>query len=173
MVSSPGCDTCVLEHLTIIAVPSDGTKAVKSDSCDFVFVQPQNLFINGLDYILNVVCFPSTCEGIKQMDVYQYNPISQVRTLLQSVVGNQGNTWYELSLNVSSPLQHYQLIIAGVVGFNFTSDIAIDDVLVRSGLCGGRNFSYKLFSSITLIIIQIYMIWFYPYTCTPICSTVY
>ncbi|XP_022097777.1 MAM and LDL-receptor class A domain-containing protein 2-like [Acanthaster planci] len=75
-------------------------------------------------------------QGVKQLDVYQQDPDTQNKILLQSVIGNQGDAWYELAINVTSPLQPYQMVIVGVVGFNYTSDIAVDDISVQPGFCG-------------------------------------
>ncbi|KAJ7394105.1 Serine protease 56 [Desmophyllum pertusum] len=54
--------------------------------------------------------------------------------VLKSMAGNQGNSWKKVDMTISGD---YDLKIEGVRGSSYTGDIAIDDLSVADGPCGG------------------------------------
>ena len=40
-----------------------------------------------------------------------------------------------LAASIQLPVGKYQLVFDGTIGYSFTSDIAIDDISVRPGIC--------------------------------------
>nr|XP_054757011.1 MAM and LDL-receptor class A domain-containing protein 1-like [Lytechinus pictus] len=56
-------------------------------------------------------------------------------TLVMSLSGNQGNQWYSTAFEVTS--NGYEIVFEGVVGQGEEGDIAIDDVKMIEGSCGG------------------------------------
>ncbi|KAK7473655.1 hypothetical protein BaRGS_00035133, partial [Batillaria attramentaria] len=52
-----------------------------------------------------------------------------------NVSGDQGNRWIQSEVTVSS-LSSWEAVFEGVVGTNYVSDIAIDDVSISPGSCG-------------------------------------
>ncbi|KPJ19588.1 MAM domain-containing glycosylphosphatidylinositol anchor protein 1 [Papilio machaon] len=47
--------------------------------------------------------------------------------------GNQGNTWYDAVLPLVDFSDNFQIVIEGIRGSSFTSDIAVDDVAILQG----------------------------------------
>ncbi|KAJ7394106.1 Chymotrypsin-like elastase member 3B [Desmophyllum pertusum] len=60
--------------------------------------------------------------------------VSNKRKVLWSMTGKQGNSWKKAEVSISGA---YDLKIEGVRGTSFTGDIAIDDLSVADGSCGG------------------------------------
>ncbi|XP_022096405.1 MAM and LDL-receptor class A domain-containing protein 1-like [Acanthaster planci] len=75
-------------------------------------------------------------QGVDKMQVAQMDPTTKTKTVKQTVNGNQGDAWHELQVDLSSPTASYQIVIIAVVGKNYTSDIAVDDLHWTTGKCG-------------------------------------
>ena len=55
------------------------------------------------------------------------------------ILGNQGDAWNLGQVNITRyTLSEYQIRLVSIVGYNHTSDVAIDDTQVTSGACGGK-----------------------------------
>jgi hypothetical protein len=68
------------------------------------------------------------------MNIYTVDPLSQKMALQYKVKGSQGDMWNGGQIDIMSAIE-YQIYIEGVVGANYTSDIAIDDTEMLSGTC--------------------------------------
>ena len=73
------------------------------------------------------------------MTVSQKDPKTGIKTVKKAVNGNQGDAWHRLQVDLASPTSNYQIVITAVVGNNYTSDIALDDLHWTNGVCGGRT----------------------------------
>ncbi|XP_071486324.1 MAM and LDL-receptor class A domain-containing protein 1-like [Diadema antillarum] len=72
-------------------------------------------------------------QGTGTLNVHTQRPNSQPQ-LEWTKSGNQGNVWQQGLLNVAATSQFW-IIIEGVVGYNYTSDTAVDDLMLHSGPC--------------------------------------
>ncbi|XP_022097819.1 MAM and LDL-receptor class A domain-containing protein 1-like [Acanthaster planci] len=63
-----------------------------------------------------------------------YTSTGSGRVPFWSLSGSQANAWKVARITVSSPVQ-YNIVIEGVVGSNYQSDVAIDDILYTLGAC--------------------------------------
>ena len=98
-------------------------------------ISPETNLIFVLFFIFNRVkllraCFP---------DVLQ-NSCTHSRRVIFSKNGNQTNMWHEgkLDINGSQVPKDYYILIEAEVGSSYHSDIAIDDLLIKSGTCTGN-----------------------------------
>ena len=71
------------------------------------------------------------------MNVYQKDPFSDTKTNLFSQSGDRGDIWHPAFIDILT-VQEYQLQIEVVDGYNYTSDIAIDDTMLSAGPCSGE-----------------------------------
>lgn len=55
--------------------------------------------------------------------------------ILNSINGSQGEAWFHLLLNVSNSYE-FNLIVEGVIGDDFTSDLALDELTYSKTSCG-------------------------------------
>lgn len=64
---------------------------------------------------------------------------TSTREIVWSVSGDQGQTWQEANLTIfaADRLHNYRMRIEGIIGSGYLSDIAIDDVTISAGICGG------------------------------------
>nr|XP_054757008.1 MAM and LDL-receptor class A domain-containing protein 2-like [Lytechinus pictus] len=58
--------------------------------------------------------------------------------LMWSQTGNQGNVWKHTMMTVSSSDQFW-IIVEGIIGYNYTSDTAIDDIMLYDSPCGSTQ----------------------------------
>ena len=59
---------------------------------------------------------------------------------LITLTGDQGNVWHKASVNLPYvPGEEFRVLIEGVVGEGFKSDIAIDNVVYTPGPCTGTG----------------------------------
>lgn len=63
-------------------------------------------------------------------------------TIVASLTGDQGNQWYSTAFEITS--NGYEIVFEGVVGPGEEGDIAIDNVKMIEGNCGGLC-KYSLF----------------------------
>ena len=82
------------------------------------------------------------------MTVSQMDPKTQAKTVKKTVSGNQGDAWHELLVDFASPTANYQVVITAVVGNNYTSDIAVDDLHWTTGACGGKEQMAELLAGV-------------------------
>ncbi|KAJ8050465.1 MAM and LDL-receptor class A domain-containing protein 2 [Holothuria leucospilota] len=73
-------------------------------------------------------------EAVGDLNIYQEEINSVSPKLLRSVSGNQGNVWLNAKINLQSGSE-FHILIEGVIGFNISSDIAIDDLLIEHNPC--------------------------------------
>ncbi|XP_077978860.1 MAM and LDL-receptor class A domain-containing protein 1-like [Glandiceps talaboti] len=67
---------------------------------------------------------------------------NQYGAVLWSIQGDQGDTWWDAQVTISS-ISSYQVVFEAIVGGSYSSDIAIDDVQISDGACqtaGDCNF---------------------------------
>lgn len=57
-----------------------------------------------------------------------------------SISGDQGQDWHRAEVSILSSLQKhkYRIKFIGTSGSSFLGDIALDDVTISSGICGGQ-----------------------------------
>lgn len=62
------------------------------------------------------------------------------KNVVFSMSGDQGQDWHKAEVSIlSSYLKHkYRLRLIGISGSSYLSDIALDDVTISSGICGGQ-----------------------------------
>ncbi|KAL8608892.1 hypothetical protein ACOMHN_065230 [Nucella lapillus] len=72
------------------------------------------------------------------LHVYLRQGGSLVKTLY-TISGNQDNHWIQAETTVIFASSTWQAVFEGVVGSSYYSDIAIDDVSITSGSCGGAQ----------------------------------
>ena len=72
--------------------------------------------------------------GVGELNIYTVDPLTQQMALQFKVIGPQGDTWHMGQIDIRSNTE-YQVYIEGVVGANYTSDIAIDDTDMVAGNC--------------------------------------
>ena len=53
--------------------------------------------------------------------------------------GTQGNTWKQAQVQLPSQTSTYQVVIQGLTGANYLSDIAIDDIRMITGTCSSSG----------------------------------
>ncbi|XP_038052723.1 MAM and LDL-receptor class A domain-containing protein 1-like [Patiria miniata] len=70
--------------------------------------------------------------GMGTLTLYTSTPSGRVA--FWSLSGSQENAWKLARVTVSSPVQ-FNIVAEGVVGTNYQSDIAIDDILYKLGAC--------------------------------------
>ena len=68
------------------------------------------------------------------LNVYKLDPSNGNKTPMYTQSGNRGNIWHGAHIDIISNFE-YQLQIEAVDGFNYTSDIAIDDTALVPGIC--------------------------------------
>ncbi|XP_072014819.1 MAM and LDL-receptor class A domain-containing protein 2-like [Amphiura filiformis] len=73
-------------------------------------------------------------QGVGTLNVYKLDPSNGNKTPLYTKSGDHGDIWHGAHIDVISNFE-YQLQIEVVDGFNYTSDIAIDDTALVDGLC--------------------------------------
>lgn len=73
-------------------------------------------------------------SAIGSLNIYTKKIQTGVMEKKWSLSGNQGNLWSQATVNVPSD-QQYVIIIEGVRGGNYSSDIAIDDVRITATNC--------------------------------------
>lgn len=61
-----------------------------------------------------------------------------VGNVVWTKVGNQGNKWQRGETPLAANKANFQIQWEGIVGKNAASDIAIDDVVILNGTCGGQ-----------------------------------
>ncbi|XP_022096406.1 MAM and LDL-receptor class A domain-containing protein 1-like [Acanthaster planci] len=66
-------------------------------------------------------------KGIGELVVYVHDAVSDVAEEKLTISGNQGDEWHTAQVDISSQKVFY-LIMSGVIGHNYTSDVAIDDL---------------------------------------------
>ncbi|XP_030849653.1 MAM and LDL-receptor class A domain-containing protein 2 [Strongylocentrotus purpuratus] len=73
-------------------------------------------------------------EGTGSLRIH-IRPAGAQPQLLWTETGNQGNVWKHTMMTVASSDQFW-IIVEGIIGYNFTSDTAIDDVMLYDAPCG-------------------------------------
>ena len=71
------------------------------------------------------------------MNVYKLDPTTDNRTPMYSESGDHGNIWHGAHIDMISNTE-YQIQIEVVDGFNYTSDISIDDTAYVPGPCKSK-----------------------------------
>ncbi|RDD36431.1 Deleted in malignant brain tumors 1 protein, partial [Trichoplax sp. H2] len=61
--------------------------------------------------------------------------VNDVNNTIYSLTSNSGNVWYKAYIDIPAGLHKFQLV--GYHGGSFQGDMAIDDILARSGRCEG------------------------------------
>ena len=76
-------------------------------------------------------------------ELYRLISLSQGRSLVWKRSGDQGNMWVkaEVSLTATSDpnTYPYRVEFEGIVGSGYRSDIAVDDINLRSGACDTKG----------------------------------
>ncbi|XP_047128245.1 MAM and LDL-receptor class A domain-containing protein 1 isoform X1 [Hydra vulgaris] len=54
---------------------------------------------------------------------------------LWTLSGEQGDEWFRATMNVKEPMQEWKVILEGIRGADYYSDIAIDDLVFHNGEC--------------------------------------
>lgn len=71
----------------------------------------------------------------------------QGRNLKWERTGDQGDMWLMAEVNIpGNPSTPINIEFEGVVGSSFLSDIAIDDLSIRSGACDSAGIAWIFFS---------------------------
>ncbi|XP_060582609.1 MAM and LDL-receptor class A domain-containing protein 1-like isoform X2 [Ruditapes philippinarum] len=65
-----------------------------------------------------------------------YQPTKNITSLLWSVSGNQGSSWRNVQINITSNIT-WQVTFDGQIGKGIQGNIAIDDVIFTPGICNG------------------------------------
>ncbi|CAG2247392.1 unnamed protein product [Mytilus edulis] len=60
---------------------------------------------------------------------------SSTRTLLFTIADDHGATWHKQQVNIPVSTSDFKIILSGVVGTSFYSDLAIDDISITTGTC--------------------------------------
>ena len=80
--------------------------------------------------------------GIGQLNVYSNDLDNSLITNLLSISGNQGDEWHFEQVDITN-IQTFQILLEGVIGANYTSDVAVDDViLLRGSQCVRKSNSF-------------------------------
>ena len=73
--------------------------------------------------------------GIGQLNIYTNDLDAPLLSSLLTISGNQGDEWRLGQVDITN-VQTFQILIEGIIGANYTSDVAVDDViLIRDSKC--------------------------------------
>ncbi|XP_072182118.1 MAM and LDL-receptor class A domain-containing protein 1-like [Diadema setosum] len=72
-------------------------------------------------------------QGMGTLNVYTQTEGTEP-LLLSTVSGNQGNVWLLGKANVAAT-SNFWVIFEAVVGYNYTSDVSLDDLYLHEGMC--------------------------------------
>ena len=61
--------------------------------------------------------------------------VSVIVCVLFCLKGNQGNQWSRGQVNIAANQANIMIMFEAIRGSSYTSDIAIDDILLRNGIC--------------------------------------
>ncbi|XP_035827620.1 MAM and LDL-receptor class A domain-containing protein 2-like [Aplysia californica] len=76
--------------------------------------------------------------GMGTLNLLQYEDgtLEQSAQEIWSQSGPQGTRWHQATVTVSDSL-HFRIIFEGIMGSNYTGDIALDDIILMPGMCPG------------------------------------
>ena len=77
----------------------------------------------------------------------QVNNPDNTKTTLATFTGNLGNQWYSSAFEVNA--NGYEIVFEGTVGGGDEGDIAIDEITMSEGSCGGLSESAPINPTIT------------------------
>ena len=76
-------------------------------------------------------------SGVPELVVYTEDISSGLVSEHLRFSGNMGNGWNMGQVNIEKYAQsEYQIKMVGIVGYNHTSDVALDDTQLTAGQCG-------------------------------------
>ncbi|XP_022097778.1 MAM and LDL-receptor class A domain-containing protein 1-like isoform X1 [Acanthaster planci] len=70
--------------------------------------------------------------GIGDLNVYTNDLDNFLLSNVLTISGNQGDEWHFEQVDITN-IQTFQVLLEGVIGANYTSDVAIDDVVLKRG----------------------------------------
>ncbi|XP_033638977.1 MAM and LDL-receptor class A domain-containing protein 1-like [Asterias rubens] len=93
-------------------------------------------------------------KGIGELGVYLWNTVADFGVEKLTISGNQGDEWHTAQVDIASK-QVFYLMISGVIGQNYSSDVALDDLLLLPGEQCIRNHLNCTFESDLCSYIQV------------------